>query len=393
MRKSKPQIWSSVARRFLFGSIVLAVAASSQSTTGDAAEKSRGEWKQQYHRPTSVPYPDENPYTREKANLGAKLFFDPRLSGSNSISCASCHNPSFAWGDGLPTGFGHGMTRLGRRTPTILNLAWGELMMWDGRFEDLEEQAFGPMGADVEMNQDLTAIVSELLRIPGYRTQFKIAFPGEGITLENIAKAIATYERTVVSGVAPFDRWTAGNENAITNSAKRGFDLFNGKANCVSCHQGWNFTDDSFHDIGLPDGDIGRGKIVTKSVKMQHAFKTPTLREVAFRAPYMHDGSLPNLGAVVDHYANGSVRRASLSDEIKPFTLTDQEKADLVAFMLTLNGEDQKVVIPRLPPNQPSIADILSRVSPSAGPGAQSGGMSDEPGCKSARQHWLRCGY
>lgn len=217
------------------GSIVLALAVSGQAATGDAATKSRSEWKPEFHRPTSVPYPEENPYTREKANLGSKLFFDPRLSGSNSISCASCHNPSFAWGDGLPTGFGHGMTRLGRRTPTILNLAWGELMMWDGRFENLEEQALGPMGADVEMNQDLDAIVSELSHIPGYRTLFKIAFPGDGITLENIAKTIATYERTVVRGVAPFDRWIAGNEKAITEEAKRGFDLFTGKANCVSC--------------------------------------------------------------------------------------------------------------------------------------------------------------
>ncbi len=375
------------------GSIVSALAVSGQAFTGDAAAKSRTEWKQEYHRPTSVPYPAENPYTREKANLGSKLFFDPRLSGSNSISCASCHNPSFAWGDGLPTGFGHGMTRLGRRTPTILNLAWGELMMWDGRFENLEEQALGPMGADVEMNQDLDLIVSELSHIPGYRTLFKIAFPGEGITLQNIAKAIATYERTVVSGVAPFDRWIAGDEKAITENAKRGFDLFNGKANCVSCHTGWNFTDDSFHDIGLGDGDIGRGKVVENSIKMQHAFKTPTLRDVVLRAPYMHDGSIPNLGAVVEHYSTGSVQRPSLSDEIKPFALTKRDKADLVAFMLTLNGEDQKVVIPRLPPYQPNLAEILSRMSPSAGPEAQSGGASDDPGCKSARRHWLRCGY
>ena len=188
--------------------------------TAEAQAKTRDAWKGEYVRPGEVPFPEENPYTAEKANLGHKLFFDPRLSGSDYISCATCHNPSFSWGDGLPTGFGHKMTKLGRRTPTILNSAWGELMMWDGRFESLEEQALGPMGAEAEMNQELSGIVEELQAIPGYRTLFNVTFPGEGISIENIAKAIATYERTIVSGIAPFDRWVAGDETAISAAAK-----------------------------------------------------------------------------------------------------------------------------------------------------------------------------
>ena len=350
--------------------------------------KTRADWKAEYVRPSTVPYPEDNPYTGEKENLGKKLFFDPRLSGSDYISCASCHNPSFSWGDGLPTGFGHGMTRLGRRTPTILNVAWAELLMWDGRFESLEEQAFGPMGADVEMNQDLETIVEELGVIPGYRTLFSVAFPGEGLTLDNIAKAIATYERTVVSGLAPFDHWIAGDEEAISEAAKRGFDLFNGKASCVACHASWNLTDDSFHDIGLEGDDPGRGKQLPNIVMMQQAFKTPTLRNVAQRAPYMHDGSLPNLEAVIRHYDDGGIKRPSLSDEMKPLDLSKAEQMDLVAFMLTLTGDDRPVSLPRLPAFSQSAGSDLSRLNPAAGGDSVA---TDNGRCGYGRRHWMDC--
>ena len=182
-------------------------------TANATAPDTRSERKAKYARPTEVPFPSENPYTTEKADLGRLLFFDPRLSGSNYISCATCHNPSLSWSDGLTTSIGHGMTRGERRTPTILNLAWGELFMWDGRFGSLEEQALGPMGAEVEMNQNLDTVADEIRAIPGYRTLFSVVFPDEGVSLDNIARAIATYERTVVSGVAPFDRWIAGDED------------------------------------------------------------------------------------------------------------------------------------------------------------------------------------
>ncbi len=353
--------------------------------TAEAQAKTRDAWKGEYVRPGEVPFPEENPYTAEKANLGHKLFFDPRLSGSDYISCATCHNPSFSWGDGLPTGFGHKMTKLGRRTPTILNSAWGELMMWDGRFESLEEQALGPMGAEAEMNQELSGIVEELQAIPGYRTLFNVTFPGEGISIENIAKAIATYERTIVSGIAPFDRWVAGDETAISAAAKRGFDLFNNKANCAACHTTWNFSDSGFHDIGLPDDDLGRGGVLKTVVKMQHAFKTPTLRNVVHRAPYMHDGSLATLKEVIDHYNDGFKRRESLSDEMKPLNLSEDEKADLLAFLLTLEGADQVVAAPVLPANDQVPGAWLQRLSPAAG------GEVESAKCRTARLHLRRC--
>ena len=302
--------------------------------------------KKEYRRPAGIPFPADNPFSVEKQRLGQQLYFDPRLSGNNALSCAGCHNPGLSWGDGLAKGIGAGGT-LGRRSPTILNLAWAELLMWDGRKTSLEDQALGPVESDMEMNQKLGDLVPKLAKIDGYRTAFEQAFPGEGITLATIAKAIATYERTVVSTTAPFDRWIAGDETAIGEPAKRGFALFNGKANCAACHGGWNLTDHGFHDIGLADEDLGRGKLVPLP-SMQHAFKTPTLRDVARRAPYMHDGSLPDLMAVVEHYDRGGTARPSLSGEMKPLGLTAQEKADLVAFMLTLTGEPEPVLLPAL---------------------------------------------
>lgn len=329
--------------------IMIAVSLSFLAVPNAADAESRAEWKGVYQRPSSIPFPEDNPYTKEKERLGEMLFFDPRLSGSNSISCATCHNPSFSWGDGLATGFGHGMTRLGRRTPTVWNLAWADLLMWDGRFASLEEQALGPMGAAVEMNQDLDAVVDELSAIPGYRTRFNVVFPGEGITLGNVAKAIATFERMLVTGVTAFDSWIAGDDDAISESAKRGFDLFNDKANCAACHSGWNFTDDSFHDVGLPDDDIGRGNVVPGVTELQHAFKTPTLRNVSLRGPYMHNGAVADLAAVIDLYNDGFVERPSLSSEIKRLGLSEQEKADLAAFLQTLTSHEEAARHPILP--------------------------------------------
>ena len=366
---------------------ITAVATMAISHPVEAEEPmTRDQWKAEYVRPATIPFPEDNPYTADKEKLGKMLFFDPRLSGSDYISCGTCHNPSLAWGDGLPKGIGHGMTRLGRRTPTILNAAWTDALMWDGRFGSLEEQALGPIGADVEMNQSLDSLVGELEAIPGYRSLFNIAFPNEGVTIENIAKAIATYERTVVSGIAPFDQWIAGDEQAISESAKRGFDLFNGKANCVACHSGWNFTDGSFHDIGLPDDDPGRGNII-KIGAMQHAFKTPTLRNSVERAPYMHDGSLIDLAAVVAHYNTGGIERPSLSHEMNPLGLTPEEEADLIAFMLTLSSEDEPVALPALPPYEQDASGAgIARIIPAAGADMD----PDERPC-GPRQHWMAC--
>jgi cytochrome c peroxidase len=302
-----------------------------------------------YRRPDMIPFPADNPYTVAKVALGKALYFDTRLSRGTVLSCATCHNPAYGWGDGQPKGVGDGMKVLGRRSPTIINAAYGGIFMWDGRAGSLEEQALGPIKTDVEMNLPIDKLLGRLNAIPGYAPMFAAAFPNEGIKPEHIAKSIATYERTVVSAPAPFDVWVAGSDKAISEDAKRGFELFNTKAGCARCHSGWTFTDGSFHDIGLADEDVGRGKFLPKIVKMEHAFKTPGLREIVRRGPYMHDGSLATLEAVVEHYDKGGIDRASRSDLIRPLGLAVQEKSDLVAFMLTLTGEVDPISIPVLP--------------------------------------------
>lgn len=315
-----------------------------------AAAYDRAGAKSLFKRPAAVNHPKDNQPTPERVELGKALFFDPRLSRANTVSCASCHNPSFSWGDGLAKAVGHGHQELGRRTPTILNCGFGEVFFWDGRASSLEEQALGPIEAPGEMNLPLGEMVDKLKNISGYAPMFEKAYPSEGISARTVAKAIATYERTIVSGPALFDHWIEGDENAISDSAKRGFDLFNTKANCVKCHSGWNFTDDSFHDIGVPGDDLGRGKLLPQLEIMKHAFKTPTLRNVDGRRPFLHDGSEATLEDVVRFYnQGGKAHRPSLSREIKPLALTQQEMDDLCAFMRTLTSEEKPVELPVLP--------------------------------------------
>ncbi|HYX31977.1 MAG TPA: cytochrome c peroxidase [Oligoflexus sp.] len=303
-----------------------------------------------YKRPASLPFPADNAYSPARESLGKTLFFDPRLSGSNWISCATCHNPGLAWGDGLPKGLGEGMKPLDRRTPTLLNLAWGEIMLWDGRADSLEAQALMPLTSTAEMNMPQDKLVAKLRSIPGYPALFEKAYPGEGLTATTLAKALATYERTIVSGMAPFDRWIQGDDKAISTSAARGFMLFNGKALCARCHSGWRFTDDSFHDIGLADGDRGRGAILPGIEVLQHAFKTPGLRNIDRRAPYMHDGSEATLEQVIEFYnRGGQARRPNQAEDVRPLGLTDQDKADLLAFLKTLTSIDKPVQLPALP--------------------------------------------
>lgn len=302
-----------------------------------------------YLRPHTVPAPADNKPTNERVTLGKMLFFDPRLSGSKWISCATCHNPAMGWSDGLPTALGDGMKVLERSTPTILNTAYNKLQMWDGRFRSLEEQALGPIQADVEMHKDMKALLKELAKIPGYVELFEKAYPGEGITEKTLAKAIASFERTVVSTESPFDRWRMGDGKAVSVAAKRGFELFEGKANCVVCHQGFNFLDDGFHNIGLKDNkDDGRfAKVPVKVLK--GAFKTPTLRDIELTAPYMHNGAYKTLDEVVEHYNNGGQDKANLDPNMEPLNLNPQEKADLVAFLKSLTGKPAEITIPRLP--------------------------------------------
>jgi cytochrome c peroxidase len=316
---------------------------------GPKAPASLEAMKALYRRPVAIPFPKDNPYTPQKLALGKKLYFDTRLSVTSAQSCASCHSPGFGWGDGLAVGVGHGMAKLGRRSPTIVNAAWGAIFMWDGRLANLEEQALGPIQSPGEMNMPIEQLMDRLASIAEYKPLFAAAFPNEGMNSRTLAQAIATFERTVVSEPAPFDAWIEGNEKAISEEAKRGFAIFNAKAQCSSCHEGWNFTNEGFQDIGLTSADVGRGQFLPDVVKMKHAFKTPGLREIARRGPYMHDGSMATLEEVVDHYDRGGVDRPSRSDLMKPLGLSSQEKTDLVAFLNTLTSNLNPTSVPALP--------------------------------------------
>jgi cytochrome c peroxidase len=326
---------------------VLALLGTGISLSADTSPE-RAAWKAKFHRVAEIPFPEDNPYSEAKAKLGRTLFFDPIMSGAKTHTCATCHNPGLSWGDGLPRAIGEKMLAL--RAPTLLNVAWTPKLGWDGHFRDLEAVVFGPLITPGNMNITEKVLIERLSAISGYVDAFDAAF-GEGdITKRKVELALATFERTIVSGEAPFDRWIKGHEDAIGPKAKRGFDLFVGKAHCVSCHSGWAFTDASFHDIGTAKGaDIGRGKLFPTSVKLNYAFKTPTLRDVARRAPYMHDGSVATLDAVIDLYNRGGMARPSRSDLIVPLDLNSNEKADLIAFLQTLNAAPEMFALPTLP--------------------------------------------
>ena len=331
--------------KLLIASMLCSAAALAESSAEGSARAFIGE----YRRPVEPPAGLGSP---EKTELGRMLFFDPRLSASGIVSCATCHNPALSWGDGLPRAVGHGMKNLGRRSPTILNLAWGGPFMWDGRFETLEQQALGPITSPDEMNMPVGDLLKKLTAVERYRTGFAKVFPRDGLTADTIAQAIAAYERTVVSAAAPFDRWLTGAGDAISEGAKRGFVLFNTRAACSKCHSGWRFTDDSFHDIGVKGDDLGRGglKDFEGFAALQHAFKTPTLRDADRRGPFLPDGSAATLEQVIELYdVGGQARRGSLSDDLKPLKLTAREKHDLVDFLKTLAspGETSLPVLPR----------------------------------------------
>lgn len=338
-----------ISRLFAVGGILgaLAVLGAGLSLSADGTIN-RAAWKAKFHRASEIPFPASNPYSPAKAKLGKMLFFDPLLSGSKTLSCATCHNPGLSWTDGLPKAMGEKLQAL--RAPTLLDVAWTPKLGWDGHFRDLESVAFGPITSATNMNLPEHVLVERLSAIPGYLDAFDAAF-GEGdITRHKVELALATFERTIVSGDAPFDRWINGDESAISEPAKQGFDLFVGKAHCASCHSGWQFTDSSFHDIGTAKGaDIGRAHLFPTSVKLRYAFKTPTLRDVARRAPYMHDGSVPTLEAVIDLYNRGGINRPSRSELIEPLDLSTKEKNDLIALLQTLNDPAQPFAVPTLP--------------------------------------------
>jgi cytochrome c peroxidase len=306
--------------------------------------------KDQYRRPDGILSPSNNPLTAEKATLGKTLFFDARLSRDGKMSCATCHAPDKRWSDGRIIPLGSENLPNARRTPTVLNSAWLTSLMWDGRAGSLEAQAVLPITTPHEMNFDIPALIERLQTIKGYRPLFTQAFGEETINQKRVTQALASFQRTLVSQTAPFDRWVAGDEKAISESAKRGFALFGGKANCAACHSSWRFTDDSFHDIGLRTEDLGRGaKVPPQVTLMQYAFKTPSLRDLPINGPYMHNGSMLNLEEVIKHYEKGGIDRKSRSLEIKPFELTDAERLSLIEFVKMLDGGHLKVDYPRIP--------------------------------------------
>ncbi|HUK59223.1 MAG TPA: cytochrome c peroxidase [Stellaceae bacterium] len=332
--------------------LLLALSAAVPAVAGQAnPDPRRPEWKQLYERPEDVPFPSTDGYSDEKAALGRMLFFDPILSGNGIKSCASCHNPSLSWGDGLARSLGAGEKPMPTRAPTLIDIAWIPVLGWDGRFPDLESVPFdGPITSPTIMDRSEKDLVAILRANPGYRHAFAEAFGERPISRATISEALATFERGIVAEEAPFDRWIGGDDRAISDEAKHGFDLFNGKAGCAECHKGWNFTDGAFYDIGTATGeDIGRGRLFRNSTKLQYAFKVPTLRDIARRAPYMHDGSEATLEDVVELYNRGGIERPSRSELIKPLGLSGEDKAALVAFLKTLTGAPAALSLPRLP--------------------------------------------
>ena len=298
-------------------------------------------------------YPRDNPWSQEKENLGRMLYFDPRLSGSNWISCATCHNPALGFSDGLPRAIGNGQQELGRNSPTVINSGYFEAQFWDGRVNSLEVQALGPIQAAREMNQNMDALIKELNGITVYVQMFKIVFGSLGISPENIGKAIATFERSVVSKNSAFDKYWQGDKSAMSASAVNGMNLFFGKAKCSICHNGPAFTDSGFHNIGVRQHgplkeDLGRFNI-SKEDFDKGAFKTPGLRSITLSAPYMHNGSEATLEDVVEFYNSGGDLQENQSPLITPLGLKGKEKKDLVEFLRALDGEPIRVTFPQLP--------------------------------------------
>ena len=301
--------------------------------------------------PTVVPIPSSNLNYTAKIELGKQLYFDGRLSKNNAISCAFCHNPGTGFADPRQTSIGVGGGVGGRQSPTVYNTGLNHVQFWDGRARSLEEQAIGPIHNPVEMAETHEHVVAKLGKIKGYQQQFRAVF-GTDVNLQGIAEAIAAYERTVLSTNSAFDKYVLGAQKAMDEAAVRGLALFKGKARCILCHNGPNFTDNQFHNLGVPQvgpmkEDLGRFA-VSRAEKDRGAFKTPTLRSITETAPYMHDGAFKTLEEVVEFMDQGGGSNPNLSPLVKPLNLTAEEKSDLVAFLKALAGEPIPFSMPQL---------------------------------------------
>ncbi|GIW77109.1 MAG: methylamine utilization protein [Phycisphaerae bacterium] len=305
-----------------------------------------------------VKHPKDNPYSKEKAELGKKLFFDPRLSGSKQLACASCHNPELGWTDGITASFGHDRQENPRNSMPIMNSGFRTHLFWDGRAKTLEEQVTGPLFATNEMHADPEDLVRTVSSVPAYREAFKTIFGTDQITLDQIAKAIACFERTVVGGRSKFDAFMRGKTDALSDAAVRGLHLFRTKARCINCHNGPNFTDEGFHNNGLhgygrKHQDLGRFNVTNDPADVGK-FSTPSLRNVERTGPYMHHG-LFEIDAVLTMYNAGGFHPKptpaqkddplfpKTSPLLKPLNLTKQELSDLQAFLFSLTEPKQRM--------------------------------------------------
>lgn len=302
--------------------------------------------------PTVVPISATNLNYAAKVELGKQLYFDGRLSKNNQVPCAACHVPTTGFADARQVSIGVGGAIGDRQAPTILNTAYNPLQFWDGRVGSLEEQVLGPIQEEDEMAETIENVVKKIGKVKGYQQQFRAVF-GTDVNMQGIAEAIAAYERTVISANSAFDKYMSGDATAMDEAAIRGMALFKGKARCILCHNGPNFTDNDFHNLGVPQvgpmkEDHGRF-YVTRQEHDKGAFKTPTLRSITETAPYMHDGVFKTLEEVVDFLDQGGGHNPNLSQMVKPLGLTQQEKADLIAFLKALTGEKIKFEMPKLP--------------------------------------------
>jgi len=290
------------------------------------------------------PAPHDNPLTPEKIALGRRFFHERRLSRDGSLSCAGCHDAKRAFTNGLSTARGISGDAGVRNVPTLVNRAWGSSYFWDGRARTLEQQVLEPILNPIELGSSRSAVL-DVARSSDYRPLF-ISALGHEPALVDVAAVLASYVRTILSGDSPYDRFVAGETRALDESARRGFELFRSRARCTSCHAGPLFSDESFHNTGVAWlggtlADEGRYR-VTRVPADRGAFKTPTLREVSRTAPYMHDGKLPTLAAVIEFYDRGGMPNVNLDREVMPLHLSSSDKRDLIAFLKSLSGKLQE---------------------------------------------------
>jgi cytochrome c peroxidase len=337
------------------------------ATGGAGASSVEPSWSGLERTFPALVQPDDTPTSAEAVELGHQLFFDPVLSGDNELSCASCHQPDLGFADGKIHPVGVGGQELPRHTPGLWNVGWATSLFWDGRAATLEDQAATPLTHPAEMAADPQATVAELAAIPAYGELFSAAFPGQSqpISFDNLRRALAAFQRTLVSDNSAFDRFATGDVNALTASQKRGLDLFRSAATrCFECHTAPLFANNTFRAIGVPEaeGVSDPGRPGAQADAPVGSFRVPSLRNVALSAPYMHNGALATLEDVVQFYADGGGRKfgnETVDRFVLGFDLSEQEKADLVAFLHALTDESQ---MPEIPASVPSGLPVIERM-------------------------------